>query len=322
MGIPIKQDWGVEDMPGQTGKLALVTGATGGLGYETALGLAQARADVILAGRNDSKGADAIRRIRSIAPAAKVRFEKVDLASLASVAAFADRLLALGRPIDILVNNAAVMATPTRQTTQDGFELQIGTNYLSHFALTARLMPLFETSPHPRLVQVSSTAHHQGKIHLDDLQLQQKYTPWRAYSQSKLAMLIFALELQRRSDAYGWGLTSTAAHPGYSRTDLITNGPGAKSTMGKVSGLLRPFMSQSAADGALPILYAATALEAAPGGYYGPKNFLEMKGPVAVARVAATAKDTAVARKLWELSEELTGVAWPAMSSDERLSVR
>lgn len=310
MAETVKKNWGVGDIPSQAGKLAVVTGATGGLGYETALGLAQAGVEVILAGRNEAKGAEAVRRILAVAPGAKVRFGMVDLASLASVAAFAKDLLAQGHPIDILVNNAAVMATPTRQATRDGFELQLGTNYLSHFALTARLLPLLVRGGKTRVVQLSSLAHRQGKIRFDDLQLERGYTPWKAYTQSKLAMLIFALELQKRSDANGWGLTSNAAHPGYARTDIIANGPGADSLQAKVHRLIGPLFSHSSAAGALPTLYAATAPEARPAGYYGPAGFYEIKGPVAASFIAATAKDEVVARRLWEISEELTGVAW------------
>lgn len=307
----VKKNWGIADIPSQIGKLAVVTGATGGLGYETALGLAQAGAEVILAGRNEAKGADAVRRILAVAPGAKARFGMVDLASLASVAAFAKDLLAPDRPIDILVNNAAVMATPTRQITKDGFELQLGTNYLSHFALTARLLPLLVHGGQTRVVQLSSLAHRQGKIHFDDLQLERGYSPWKAYTQSKLAMLIFALELQRRSDASGWGLMSNAAHPGYARTDIIVNGPGPGSIQATLHRVIGPLVSHSSAAGALPTLYAATAPEARPAGYYGPAGFYEIKGPVAASFVAATAKDEIVAHRLWEVSEELTGVTWP-----------
>ncbi len=278
MAETVKKNWSNTDIPSQAGKLAVVTGATGGLGYETALGLAQAGAEVILAGRNEAKGADAVRRILTVAPGAKVRFGMVDLASLGSVAAFAKDLLAQSRPIDILANNAAVMATPTRQTTKDGFELQLGTNYLSHFALTAWLLPLLVHGGQTRIVQVSSLAHRQGKIHFDDLQLERGYTPWKAYTQSKLAMLIFALELQKRSDANGWGLMSNAAHPGYARTDIIANGPGADSLQAKLHRLIGPLFSHSSAAGALPTLYAATAPEARSAGYYGPAGFYEMKG--------------------------------------------
>jgi NAD(P)-dependent dehydrogenase (short-subunit alcohol dehydrogenase family) len=316
----VKKDWGVADIPNQTGKLAVVTGATGGLGYETSLALAQAGAEVVLAGRNETKGADAIRRIRAEAPGARVRFEKVDLASFAAVHAFADRLLAQGRAIDVLVNNAAVMATPKRTTTADGFELQLGTNYLSHFLLTARLLPLLQNGC-ARVVSVSSGAHRMGKkkIDFDDLQGARKYSPWNAYCQSKLAMLMFALELQRRSDASGWGLLSNAAHPGYARTDLISNGPGNSSIQGRLGKLLGRFLSQNAADGALPTLYAATAPEARPGGYYGPRNMFELKGPVAAAVIDRAAQNADAAKRLWEVSEELTGVSWTALDSGREM---
>jgi NAD(P)-dependent dehydrogenase (short-subunit alcohol dehydrogenase family) len=307
------RDWCVTEIPNQTGKLAVVTGATGGLGFETALELGRAGAEVILAGRNAAKGAEAIRRISAKVPPAKVRFELVDLASLDSVAKFADRLLAEGRAIDILINNAAIMANPKRQTTADGFELQFGTNYLSHFALTGRLLPLILKSQSPRVVQVSSGAHKMGKnkIDFDDLQSERGYSPWNTYCQSKLAMLTFALELQRRSDAHGWGIRSNAAHPGFSRTDLIANGPGANSLQSRMGKLVGRFLSQSAAEGALPTLYAATDPDAQPAGYYGPRDRFEMRGPVANAVIGKAAKDQAAARRLWEVSEQLTGVSWP-----------
>lgn len=311
MALGKGRDWSVADIRNQAGKLAVVTGATGGLGYEAALELARAGAEVILAGRNQAKGAEAIRRILTAVPAAKVQFSLVDLASLASVAAFADRLLTEGRAIDILINNAAVMANPKRQTTADGFELQFGTNYLSHFALTGRLLPLILASAHPSVVQVSSTAHRTGKIDFDDLQGARRYAPWKAYCQSKLAMLIFALELQRRSDAQGWKIRSNAAHPGFARTDLIANGPGANSLMSRLSPLMRRLLSHSAAEGALAILYAAIDPDAQPAGYYGPRDRFELRGPVVDAIVANAAKNVATARRLWEISEQLTGVSWP-----------
>jgi NAD(P)-dependent dehydrogenase (short-subunit alcohol dehydrogenase family) len=249
-------------------------------------------------------------RIRSLAPQAKLRLELLDLASLASVADFAKRLLAEGRPLDLLINNAGVMALPTRQTTADGFEMQLGTNYLGHYALTAQLLPLLRDAPAPRVVNLSSLAHQQGRIDFDDLQGEHRYRAWKAYSQSKLAMLMFALELQRRSDAQGWGLMSNAAHPGFARTELIPNGPGAKGVLWNISKLLQPLMSQSAAAGALPTLYAATSPDAKPSAYYGPNGFYELKGAPAPARIFAKARDTAVAARLWEVSEKLTGVAF------------
>ncbi len=303
--------WSIQDIPSQSGKLAVVTGATGGLGYETALALARAGAEVLLTGRNEQKGSVAVERIQRAVPAAKVRFELLDLASLASVRAFATRMIANGRPLDILVNNAGVMDLPSRRLSEDGFELQFGTNHLGHFALTGLLLPLLRLAQAPRIVNVSSVAHRGGKIDFANLQGERKYRSWPAYQQSKLANLLFTFELQPRSDANQWGLTSIAAHPGYARTDLIPNGPGAGGVKGTVMKLFGLFMSHSAAEGALPQIFAATAPIAAPAAYYGPNGFYELKGAVAPAKVFPRAKDEAVARQLWEVSEQLTGVKWP-----------
>ena len=302
--------WTTNDIPDLSGRLAIITGATGGLGLETALVLAGKGAEVVLAARNPAKGAEAERLIRSRHPDAAVRFELLDLASLASVRAFAERYLATGRPIDILIDNAGVMALPTRQTTVDGFEMQFGTNYLSHFALVGRLLPLL-IGAKARVAQLSSVAHRSGHIRLDDLNYQTHYSPWSVYQQSKLAMLMFALELQRRSDAHGWGLTSVAAHPGFARTDLIANGHAGKPGLfARGARLLEAVLSHSAADGALPILMAATLPDPTPGGYYGPTGFQEMKGPPGVAAIKRQAKDADVARGLWAESERLTGVTY------------
>jgi len=302
--------WTTNDIPDLSGKLAIVTGATGGLGLEAALVLAGKGAEVVLAARNPSKGAEAERLIRARHPAANALFDLLDLGDLASVAAFADRHLAAGRPIDILINNAGVMALPTRQTTVDGFEMQFGTNYLSHFALTGRLLPLL-TQAQARVIQLSSVAHRSGHIRLDDLNATTGYSPWSVYQQSKLAMLMFAIELQRRSDAQGWGLTSVAAHPGFARTDLITNGHAGKPGLfARGARLLEGVLSHSAADGALPILMAATLPNVAPAAYYGPTGFQEMKGPPGVAVIKPQARDAEVARRLWAESERLTGVRY------------
>ena len=202
------------------------------------------------------------------------------------------------------------MTPPQRQTTTDGFELQFGTNYLGHFALTAQLLPLLQQSDAPRVINLSSVAARQGKIDFDDLQAERNYQPMPVYAQSKLACLMFAFELQRRSTAAGWGITSIAAHPGISRTDLLTNAPGRRS----MSGLARTwlwFLFQPAAQGALPTLYAATAPQATPGAYYGPNMFGETRGYPALANIPAQARDTAVAARLWDMSEQLTGVRFP-----------
>ncbi|MDB6076724.1 MAG: family NAD(P)-dependent oxidoreductase [Akkermansiaceae bacterium] len=303
--------WSTADIPSQAGKLAIVTG-TGGLGYETALALANAGAEVIIAGRSEEKGHEAVARIRAGNAAARVRFGLLDLADLSSVAAFAELQLGEARPIDLLVNNAGVMTPPDRRETKDGFELQFGTNYLGHFALTARLLPLLLRGQETRVVQVSSGAHRlQADIHFDDLQWQRSYKPWPAYAQSKLATLMFALELQRRSDANGWGLMSNAAHPGYATTDLIANGPGQKGLAWLFNRyVMQPVASHSPASGALPTLLAATSPLAEKAGYYGPRNAFELKGPPAPAIVGKKAQDITVAKKLWDVSNELCGVAW------------
>jgi NAD(P)-dependent dehydrogenase (short-subunit alcohol dehydrogenase family) len=302
-------DWTVADIPDQGGKLAVVTGATGGLGYQTAMRLAQAGAEVMLTGRNEAKGHQAVSKIRGQVPAAKINFETLDLANLASVADFARRFADLHSSLDLLINNAGVMALPTRQTTADGFEMQFGTNYLGHYALTARLLPRLRSARQPRVVNLSSIAHRTGFIQFSDLQGERLYSPWKAYNQSKLAMLMFALELQRRSDAAGWNLMSNAAHPGWARTDLFANGPGAGLLL-FASQLAAPLLSQSAESGALPTLYAATSPQAEGGGYYGPNGLSELKGPPAPAWIMPQARDKAGAARLWALSQQLTGVSF------------
>ncbi|MEI9998087.1 MAG: oxidoreductase [Verrucomicrobiota bacterium] len=308
--------WTGADIPAQSGRLAIITG-TGGLGYETALALARAGAEVILAGRNPAKGEAAVAAIRAAHPGARIAFAELDLGRLASVAAFAERFGREHDALDLLINNAGVMTPPTRQLTADGFELQFGTNHLGHFALTGHLLPSLRRGRTPRVVQVSSAASRMGgAIHFDDLQSERRYSPWRGYTQSKLANLLFAFELQRRSDANGWGLMSNAAHPGYARTELIANGPGERGPGWHLNRLLlRWWMSQSAADGALPTLFAATAPEARNSGYYGPGGWQEMTGLPAPAIIPPRAKDLAVARRLWEISEQLSGVRWPARQS-------
>jgi len=295
------------DIPSQAQKFAIVTGANSGLGYDTALELARAGAEVVLAARNEAKGLTAAAAIAAQIPGAKVTVELLDLASLASVASFAARIAETHASLDILVNNAGLMALPTRQTTEDGFEMQFGVNYLGHFALTARLFPLLRKAPAPRTVQLSSIAHRSGRIDFADLQ-GTNYKPWKAYGQSKLAMLIFALELQRRSDANGWNILSTAAHPGFAKTELIANGPGSNWLVEFGSNLVMGVLGQSSAAGALPTLLAATSPQAKPGAYYGPTGFKEMKGPAGLAEIRPQALDLNTAQKLWEVSEQLTGV--------------
>jgi NAD(P)-dependent dehydrogenase (short-subunit alcohol dehydrogenase family) len=303
-------DWTIADIPPQNGRTAIITGATGGLGYETALALAGAGATVVLTGRNDAKGRQALEKVRGQFPNAEISYQALDLASLASVADFAARFATGHASLDLLINNAGVMALPVRQTTADGFEMQFGTNYLGHYALTAHLLPWLRRGTKPRVVNLSSLAHRSGKIDLDDLQGARGYSPWKTYCQSKLAMLMFALELQRRSDAAGWGLMSNAAHPGYARTDLIANGPGASGLMGVLGRSFGRYVSHSAAAGALPTLFAATSPLAEGAGYYGPNGFHELKGPPVPAKIMPQAKDAAVAARLWDISAALTGVSF------------
>ena len=308
--IVVMTDWNTTNIPDQTGRFAIVTG-TGGLGFETALELASRGAEVVLAGRNAEKGAQSVRRILAESPEAKIRFEELDLASLTSIAAFAARMAATHSRLDILVNNAGVMTPPTRRTTTDGFELQFGTNHLGHFALTARLLPLLRAAGAARVTTVSSGMHRIGRINFDDLQFEKSYRPIAAYGQSKLANLMFALELQRRSDAKGWGLLSDAAHPGFALTDLIANGPGTKGLNYQASRFLALFLAHSPAEGALPTLFAATSPYAVPGGYYGPKGTFELIGAPGPAHASKRSRDKAVAARLWDVSEQLTGVTFP-----------
>jgi NAD(P)-dependent dehydrogenase (short-subunit alcohol dehydrogenase family) len=235
-----------------------------------------------------------------------VSFDVLDLASLDSIAVFAARLRDSLGSLDVLINNAGVMTPPTRQVTSDGFELQFGTNYLGHFALTARLLPLLRKSGRPRVVSLSSVAARRGSMNFDDLQSQRSYEPMVAYSQSKLACLMFAFELQRRSDAAGWGIQSIAAHPGISRTDLLPNGAGAWSAMGLVRRFLW-FLFQPAAQGALPTLFAATSPQARGGVYYGPDKLSETRGYPGIAKAPAQALDSGDAARLWIESERLVG---------------
>ena len=305
--------WTTADIPPQHGRTAIVTGANSGIGYETGLALAGAGAEVVLAVRSAERGAAAAERIRARHPDADVRSELLDLGDLASVHAFADRIAGATPALHLLVNNAGVMALPRRELTTDGFERQLGVNFLGHFALTARLLPLLRAAQSPRVVQLSSLAHLRGRIDFADLQGERRYTPWRAYTQSKLAMLLFALELDRRSRAHGWDILSNAAHPGWAATDLIANGMAAGGSLrGRIADLGFALVAQSSAAGALPTLYAATAPEASGGGYYGPLGPGEIRGAPGAARIATHARDPVVAARLWQDAERLTGIAFPS----------
>lgn len=302
--------WTTADLLPQAGRFFLITGATGGLGLETARALAGAGGEVLLTGRSAEKGARALAAIRSAYPQAKVDFALCDVASLAAVNGFADALLAEGRAVDVLINNAGVMAVPELQRTVDGFEMQFGTNVVGHALLTARLLPLLRTAPAPRVVQLASLAHVQGRIAIDDLNAEREYHPWTRYQQSKLAMLMLALELQRRSDAGGWGITSVAAHPGLASTDLFRRGA-ATNMVERIKARIIDLACQSAAAGAWPILMAATVTDVVPGGYYGPTGFMEAWGKAGPARIAGRAKDAAMAARLWDALAEMSGAVWP-----------
>lgn len=295
--------------PPDVGKLAVVTYSTGGLGYDIALALAQAGADVIVSGRNATDGHEALARIRSLAPHSLVRFEKLDLESLGSVSDFVSRIARVGRPVDLLVNNACTLALLKRQITNDGFELHLGTNFLSHFALTARMLPLLRRSRQPRVIQVTSTGRHHGQIHLDDLHLEKSYTPLKAYSQSKLAMLIFAIELQRKSDADGWGLVSSAAQPIGTRAALIANAPAVTGS----SGWYKRAVGLSAAGSREEVLQqvevsGANVKVAAPP---AAKKLTELIGPPAADALDMRALDRVMGQTLWTIATQLTGSDWP-----------
>lgn len=303
--------WTASNIPSQNGRLAVVTG-TGGLGYEVALVLAQAGAEIILAGRNRAKGEASAQKIRTSLPVANIRVEDLDLADLASVEAFASRMHDRNQALDILINNAAVMMVPRRQVTKNGFELQFGTNHLGHFALTAQLMPLLRKADGARVVSVCALAANGAEIDFADLQRERQYGPMTAYGQSKLANLMFSLELHRRSSAGYWGVQSIAAHPGLSRTDLSgtrgENRDSGENTMPLPLRLLAPLLLQPAGRGALPVLFAATATDAESGSYYGPDGQGERKGFPAPAKIPPTAENEALAGQLWSISEQLTHI--------------
>ena len=304
--------WTARDIPPLLGKVAVVTGANSGLGLVTAVELARHGAAVTLACRDAARGGAALEAVRAQAPDASVQLATLDLASLDSVREFAQQWLAdHAEGLDILVNNAGVMAVP-RSVTVDGHERQFATNHLGHFALTGLLLPALASRPGARVVTVSSNAHKFGRIDFDDLDGAKKYGSWRAYGQSKLANLLFAFELQRRADAAALPLLSMAAHPGTSRTNLVASGPAAHTSglREKVTHLGGSVMSQPAAMGALPQLYAATAPGVPGGAYVGPSGFLELKGHPRLVTPSKAARDTGAAERLWTVSEGLTGVEY------------
>jgi NAD(P)-dependent dehydrogenase (short-subunit alcohol dehydrogenase family) len=304
----MSESWTAERIPSQAGRTAVVTGANSGLGLVAARELARAGANVVLACRDTAKAEDAARSIGVEVADAAVAVEALDLASLDSVRSFAERISADRPGVDLLINNAGVMAPP-RQTTADGFELQFGTNHLGHFVLTGLLLGGLEGREGARVVTVTSTAHRFGRIHFDDLQWERRYGRWRAYGQSKMANVLFALELDRRLRAAGSTVGSLLAHPGYAATNLQSASPPLfDRTILAVSNRL---LAQSAEMGALPELYAATRPNLDSGLFIGPDGFDEQRGHPKVVAPVRAGRDEEVAKRLWSVSEELTGVSYP-----------
>jgi NAD(P)-dependent dehydrogenase (short-subunit alcohol dehydrogenase family) len=312
--------WTAKDIPSQRGRTAVVTGANVGLGLETATELARAGATVVLAARDPARAESAIASIGSSIPDADVRFVPLDLASLASVAEFSEAVATtFPDGLDLLINNAGVMMPPRRET-EDGFELQLGTNHLGHFALTGRLLPMMGDRDGSRVVTVSSGMARMGQIDFDDLQGRQSYSRTGAYAQSKLANLVFALDLDDRLENSGLKTRSMGAHPGYAATNLQAAGPRIGGGLG--STLAAPFMAlghrllaQSAEAGALPTLRAATEPGLAGGTYIGPDGPGEMRGSPVPVKPVETASDPEVAERLWEASVELSGVDYPFLTA-------
>jgi NAD(P)-dependent dehydrogenase (short-subunit alcohol dehydrogenase family) len=299
--------WTAADVPDQTGRTAVITGANTGIGFETAAVLARHGASVVLAVRSLDKGKDAAARITAATPGADVTVQRLDLASLDSVRAAADELRSRHDTIDLLVNNAGVMWTP-RITTADGFELQFGTNHLGHFAFTGLLLDRLLLVEGSRVVTISSVAHSRAWIHFDDLQWERSYDRGGAYGQTKLANLMFTYELQRRLASTGSTTIAVAAHPGGSNTELVRNSPAPLRALNAVLG---PMIAQNAAMGALPTLRAATDPGVLGGQYYGPDGFRELRGHPKVVESSRQSHDTDIQRRLWAASEDLTGVTYP-----------
>lgn len=306
--------WSADDLPDLSGRRYVVTGGNGGLGFETTRALVRKGAQVVVACRDAAKAQAALDAIQAEGPPGRAEFRALDLADLASVRRFAEASAADG-PLHGLVNNAGVMALP-RRTTRDGFEMQLGTNHLGHFALTGLLLERLLATPDSRIVSVSSSVHHVGRMHFADLQLERAYEKWKAYAQSKLANLLFAFELQRRLEAAGRAPIALAAHPGYAATELQAVGPRMQGAAGleRFMEFANRAFAQSAAMGALPSLHAVAAPGVRGGDYYGPDRLFGTRGHPAPARPSRRARDRAAAQRLWQISEELTGVRFAALA--------
>ena len=310
--------WTAADIPAQAGKTIVITGGNSGIGHEAARALAGTGARVVLACRDAGKAKVAADSIRAEHASADVDILPLNLASLRSVRDFADTFARRYSDLHVLINNAGVMAIP-RRTTEDGFEMQLGTNHLGHFALTGLLLGCLLSTDGARVVNVSSTAHRGGRMHFDDLHGERRYFRWAAYGQSKLANLLFTYELQRRLAASGGAVTSVACHPGWAATNLQYVGPRMDGSwvMERLSAGANRLLAQDAAMGALPTLYVATAADVTGGDYVGPGGFMETWGNPKKVTSNARSHDRDAARRLWEMSEDLTGVRYEALSSSE-----
>lgn len=318
--------WTNEDVPDLTGKRVLVTGAASGIGFEAARALAQKGAEVILADVNREGGERAVQEIRRSAHHAAVEFRSLDLSSLEAIKVFGQALLQEGRPLDRLINNAGIQPISERKTTVDGYELAFGIGHLGHFTLTATLLPLLLRTRAPRVVTVSSFMHKAGYFDWDDMQMERNYTSQRSYNQTKLANLLFARELQRRARASGSQLLSLAVHPGVARTSIGAN----RRKQGRfhfgdhlvslVLGVVFPLLGQPARQGAWPTLFAATAPDVLPGGFYGPRGIGGFKGSPALTQPALAGQDMETAGRLWKASEQLSGTRFDWTSTIKPMS--
>lgn len=308
--------WNENDIPDLSGKRILVTGAASGIGYEAARAMAQHGAEVLVVDRNEVGGLAAIERIRALRADAKVTFLPLDLGRQQSIRDFAAALVAEGKPLDVLVNNAGINSIGDRLTSADGYELTFAIGHLGHYVLTGLLLPLLNAAPAPRVVTVSSVVHGRGWFDWNDLQMEKRYGSQRAYNQTKLANLLFAREFQRRIDRAGGKIKSIAVHPGVARTSIGAS----RKNLGQYRlgdhlvsaalSIVMPFLGQPASAGALPTMYAAVSPDAKGGGFYGPDGFGEMKGAPKAAIIKPAAQDMVAAKRLWELTERITGLRY------------